>query len=396
MILRKGVVAGWVVGVFLAGCGGSDRPTGLGGDGSVMLNNPDSGTIMLSDVGGGLDISLSSDGPAPDFGVLPDMPPIDRQAPPDNGTATDVPVGSDASGDVSLVVDTGPDAGRTRRTFCDFTQAQMVRLAVRTATCLRESPQRVLEQMYRPSYWESGVLARRPCSVLRAALDTNTGCAGFLGEVLKLTVEPTSTGTCASPIVGCRPGAPGHVLATTCRNGLSIGEDCETITGRSECVASTSAVACVPVGPETAGCSATDGPRCYNGRLQNCVSGAYVNIADCDPFLTNCDVAANACVGTGASCTAGDADRCDGTSIQQCRGGRLQSNNCTFLVTGSSCRTVGGHSFCGTGTDCDPVSSPADGACDGSTLVLCAGGVVERVNCVTAGFVGCGVGGCTQ
>lgn len=395
MILRNGWVAGFIGVGLLGGCGDGGRPPGASGDGGLILTNPDTGTIMLSDVGGGFDIAFVNDGPTPDFGPSPDVQAVDRQA-PDPDAARDGGTTADGPEDVSLVTDTGADAGARRlRTLCGFTHNEMVRLAVRAATCFHEPPQRLLEQMYRPSWWADGVLPRRSCAVLRDALSGNTGCGGFLGLSLKIRVEPTSTGTCASEVVGCRTGEPGHEYATVCRNGYTISEDCETVTGTARCLASTTAVACQPQPLDTAMCTEASPARCHNGRVQRCVGGAYVNGADCDTSLTTCDAAAAACVGSGSACTS-DVDTCNGTSIQQCRGGRLHSTNCSFLVAGSSCRTVGGHSFCGTAADCDPATSPADGTCDGATLVLCAGGVLERINCTAAGFVGCGAGGCTQ
>jgi len=378
MILRNGWVAGVVCVGLLGGCGDGARPDGLTIDGSVTL----------PDAGGGLDIVFINDGPAPDFAAPGDVQPSDRQTPPRDGSADATT--RDGPEDVSLILDTGPDAGRTPRAFCGFSQAEMVQLAVRTATCFHESPQRLLEQMYRPSWWAEGVLPRRPCNVLRAALAETDGCTGFLGRVLKVRVEPTATGTCAAEVVGCSAER-----AVTCRNGYTISEDCENVTGIAMCLSSPGAVGCRPIAPETAACSEATPARCFNGRVQRCVGGAFVNGPDCDTSLTTCDATAAACVGTGAACT-GDVDACNGTSIQQCRGGRLHTNNCSFFVGGSSCRTLGGHSFCGTGMECDPVSSPADGTCDGANLVVCAGGVTARFNCLSAGFVGCGVGGCTQ
>ncbi len=394
MILRNGWVAGVVCSGLLIGCGDGDRPTGLTGDGSIMLNNPDSGTITLPDVGStGFDIVFVNDGPAPDFGPPPDVQPSDRQ-PIQNDGSSDATT-RDGPEDVSLVVDTGPDAGRTVRSFCGFSQVEMVQLAVRAATCFHESPQRLLEQMYRPSWWADGIIPRRPCNVIRDALAQTDGCNGFLGRSLKVRVEPTATGTCPSDITTCRAGDPGHALTSYCRNGYTISEDCENVTGGSECVSSTTTAACRPLGPEGAPCTAATPSRCYNGRVQQCVGDIFVNRADCDTSLTTCDATAGACVGSGAACTT-DVDTCSGTSIQQCRGGRLHTNNCGFFVRDSTCRNLGGHSFCGVAAECDPVSAPADGTCDGSTLILCAGGMTTRFNCVSAGFVGCGVGGCTQ
>jgi len=394
MIVRNGWLAGFAIAGTLVGCSDGPRPGSVTGDVGLVINNPDHGPIMLSDAGETLDIVLPVDAPPTDFGPLQDVVQVDRQVVPND--APDAGARPDgAAPDLVLVTDTGPDAGRTLRTFCGFTPAQMLALAVRTATCFNEPPQQVVEQMFRPSYWQGGIIPSRPCSILNAALSSNGGCTGFLLDYLKIAVEPAPGGTCAAPVIGCRTPAPGHETATTCRNGLIISEECQYVTGTSECLSSAGAVGCRPQSVETAACSEASPPRCYNGRLQRCVGGAYVHTLDCDTSLTTCDVTANNCVGGGAACT-GDTDRCDGTRIQQCRGGRLHSNDCGFLVAGSTCRTLGGHSFCGTATECDPASSPPGGTCEGNTLVLCVGGTLQRVNCVTAGFLGCGVGGCTH
>ena len=394
MIVRNGWLAGFAIAGMLVGCSDGARPGSATDDVGSVLNTPDLGPISLSDAGGSLDIVIPVDAPPTDFGPLPDVVQVDRQVVPnDAGDAGARPDG--ATADLVLVTDTGPDAGRTLRSFCGFSQAQMLALAVRTATCFNEPPQRVVEQMFRPSYWQGGLIPSRPCSILSAALASNGGCTGFLLDSLKVAVEPSPGGTCASPVIGCRTPAPGHETATTCRNGLIISEECQYVTGTSECLSSTGAVGCRPQPAETAACSEASPARCYNGRLQRCVGGAYVHTLDCDTSLTTCDATANACVGLGAACTE-DVDHCDGTRLQQCRGGRLHSNDCSFLVAGSTCRTLGGHSFCGTATDCDPASAPPGGTCDGTTLVLCVGGTTQRVNCVTAGFLGCGVGGCTH
>lgn len=394
MIVRMGWLTGFAIAGLLAGCSDDARPGSVPGDGGLVLTTPDLGTIILSDGGSTLDLVLVVDAPPTDFGPLADVAQVDRQFVPgdvaDAGPRPDAPIP-----DRVLATDTGPDAGRTLRSFCGFSQAEVVALAVRTATCLNEPPQRVLEQMFRPSFWQGGLIPSRPCSILRAALANRGGCMGFLLDALKIAVEPSPGGTCAAPVIGCRTPAPGHATATTCANGLIISEECQYVTGTTECLSSTGAVGCRPQPSETAACTESSPARCYNGRLQRCVGGAFVHTLDCDTSLTTCDATASACVGGGSACT-GDVDRCDGTRIQQCRGGRLHSNDCSFLVMGSTCRTVGGHSFCGSSAECDPASSPPGGTCEGNTLVLCAGGAATRIDCVGAGFVGCGVGGCTH
>ena len=114
MILRNGWVAGVVCAGLLVGCGDGERPNGLSNDGSVAL----------PDAGGGFDIVFVNDGPALDFGTPPDVPPVDRQPTQNDGSAD--ATRRDGPEDVSLILDTGPDAGRTLRSFCGFTQAEMV------------------------------------------------------------------------------------------------------------------------------------------------------------------------------------------------------------------------------------------------------------------------------
>jgi hypothetical protein len=390
MTLRKGWAAVVAVAGLLGGCSSDVRPNAATGDGGgIVLTNPDIGTIMLSDTGVTPDLTLITDVQIVDNGPRPDVAPVDR---PVTGNDASADGGRDGGAtDTGAVTDTG--VTRTPRAFCGFSPTELAALAVRTATCLNMAPQEVVAQMFRPSYWESGLITSRPCSILRAALANNGGCTGFLLDSLKIGVEPAPGGVCASPVVGCREPAPGFQTATTCRNGLLISEECQYVTGTSECVSSATAVGCRPQPTQTGSCSG--GPRCLEGRLQRCVGGAYVFSLDCDPSATTCDATADACVGTGAACT-GDTDRCEGTSIQQCRGGRLNANNCGFLATGTSCRSVSGHAFCGTGADCDPTTAPPGGTCSGNVLSLCVGGVTRDVNCVTAGFTGCGVGGCTH
>ncbi len=394
MMQRKGWLAGFAIVGVLGGCSGDARPGSVAGDGGLVLSTPDLGTIMLSDAGSTLDIVIVTDAPPTDFGPLQDVVQVDRPVVQtdagDAGARLDAP-----TSDVVLVTDTGPDAGRTLRSFCGFTPTEMLALAVRTSSCLNEPPQELIAQMFRPSYWQGGLIGSRPCTILRAALLNRGGCTGFLLDALKIAVEPSPGGTCASPIIGCRTPAPGHATATTCRNGLIISEECQYVTGTAECLSSVGAVGCRPQALETAPCTDATPARCYNGRLQRCVGGAFVHTLDCDTSLTTCDATSSECVGLGGACT-GDVDRCDGTRIQQCRGGHLHSNDCGFLVPGSTCQTVGGHSFCGSATMCDPTTSPPGGTCEGNTLVLCVGGALARVDCVSAGFLACGIGGCTH
>ncbi len=374
MTPRRSVIAVCFVSCAFVGCGGNDRPSGLNSaDSGVAIPPADNGPSL--DLGA-FDAGTPQDAPATDA-VTRDAAPVEA--------SVDAPA-SDAASDASV------DAGRRVRSFCGFSQAEVSNLAVRAATCFHMAPQRMLEQVYRPSWWESGVLPQRDCGTLRAALATTNGCTGFLLDVLKIIVRRTADGTCPGPVVGCEAaGISPTGAAVTCVNGYTLSQECEAVTGVNQCLTDATHAACRPQSGDTAPC--TGGSRCVNGILQACVSGAYVRAADCDPGLTVCDATAGACVGTGPVC-AGTADACDGSQLRQCRGGRSHAVDCGFLVGGATCHGVGVHAFCGVAADCDPVAAPDSGTCDGTTLVLCGGGQSLRFDCTRAGFTGCAAGSC--
>lgn len=365
---------------LFAGCDSEERPGSATGDGSVMTDRP---------------LFMSSDKPAMDR-ATPDGSTLDGTTDGTTSTETGAPdAGADAA-QPDIV-----DAPMSLPVFCtNVSDMLMTGLAVRFATCAREAPQTTLNRFFDPRYWESGPLARRACPApgcpgcpaLFACAATARSCSEIMSSCLKYSVVPAMGGTCGSTAPSCMNEARD---ATRCENNLTILDRCEATGGR--CVASSTASVCAP---ESADMCPPDAPaRCVVGNvLQNCVAGVYVPVRDCGRNVGLCESARNDCVGGGDTCT-GDATSCDGTRLRVCRNGRYQFLDCGQFVRGSTCQTTAGHSFCGFASECDPTTAAANGTCDGSTLVLCAGGRQSRFECGTssstgAGFRGCGPTGC--
>ena len=110
------------------------------------------------------------------------------------------------------------------------------------------------------------------------------------------------------------------------------------------------------------------------------------------------------CVGQGASCSGGypgpegqtylEGTGCSGTSLVACVGGQTQTFDCTRIAPGFSCQSVSGMYFCGIASECVPGNNPVGSnstpnACDGTEVVLCNAGRIDRVDCLALGFKGC-------
>jgi hypothetical protein len=299
-------------------------------------------------------------------------------------TTVDVPSPSDLGRDGTsdaLPAEAPPVVNR----LCAFRPEALNALAVRLATCFGQPVQPLLEAMYRPEWWESGPVPLRACEALATCAATVRSCTDLFNDCLKYRVTTLDGGSC----MALRPSCEMDRRATRCEGATIVSDDCEGVSRR--CVASSTEVACVPLRADP--CAPGAPPRCNGDSYEQCLAGVYVPVRECGRALARCDAAAGGCVGTGSPCM-GDAVSCDGTRVSRCRGSRSSPVDCALLVTGAACRTVGGHAFCGGGTECDPTTAPPTGRCEGDTLVLCAGGAALRFNCRDAGFAGCGGNGC--
>jgi hypothetical protein len=175
--------------------------------------------------------------------------------------------------------------------------------------------------------------------------------------------------------------------------------DCDAID------ATCSAGMCVPRGG--AACEDPSGvPTCdEEGRPLHCDDIVHRG-PSCPSFGLECAAEGGyrgACRGTGAACTARDVDfaidyyagvACSGDTLTACLDGRVGELDCTRFGRGFGCRQAAGAFFCGTASECDPVSFQP--ACEGARRVFCNAGKIERVDCAELGFSGCGEPACVD
>jgi hypothetical protein len=95
------------------------------------------------------------------------------------------------------------------------------------------------------------------------------------------------------------------------------------------------------------------------------------------------------CVGTGPACDATTfKNRCDGTSIVSCTGGKTARFDCTSQVPDSTCQmqSDGSAACVGTGTQC---TSTTPETCANGVITYCMWGVKTTVDCKSYGLSGC-------
>ncbi|HZF51711.1 MAG TPA: hypothetical protein VE093_23815 [Polyangiaceae bacterium] len=70
----------------------------------------------------------------------------------------------------------------------------------------------------------------------------------------------------------------------------------------------------------------------------------------------------------------------------------------TQVAKGFSCQSLNTASFCGLAAECEP-GSAYYATCEGTTVVFCNAGRIEKIDCTTLGFTGChtmyGEGACS-
>jgi hypothetical protein len=164
---------------------------------------------------------------------------------------------------------------------------------------------------------------------------------------------------------------------------------------------------CAPLG--AIACDTTTfAPTCdTNGRPQVCIrkgaGGVVFAGPECAKLGLTC--AAGRCVGTGATCpfiprpqpdgvTALPGLGCIGADLDACMAGQHATVRCADRGPGFSCQSFGGQYFCGLASECAP---PAEGPsltapigqCEGSRVVICNAGRIDKIDCTTLGFTGC-------
>jgi hypothetical protein len=215
-------------------------------------------------------------------------------------------------------------------------------------------------------------------------------CLGYAVDAFTGTCEPCN-GTVA---VFCGDGYRVQIDCAT------VGLQCHPLTG---CTESTMPIECM-LATFTGACTST-------GRPQYC-DGTMVQTGPvCADLGAVCD--AGRCVGDGEACdnsatrpegrTYFEGTACEGQTLVACVEGRLQRRDCTTVNPEFSCQSYGGEFFCGLGSECIPGNNPPGSfgtaeRCEGTELIFCNAGRVERFDCTELGFTGCDVDaefGCT-
>jgi hypothetical protein len=151
-----------------------------------------------------------------------------------------------------------------------------------------------------------------------------------------------------------------------------------------------------------------------------CVDGIVRRGNDCETLGATCTVLSTntgggtmtGCQGAGGACTGISNDdavtarfegvRCENGKLLGCMMNGLTTLDCASVGAGFTCFDVpdggvGAGAYCGTAAECTPRSSWSKVAatCEGTSVVVCNGGKVDKVDCTTLGFTACSSGVCT-
>jgi hypothetical protein len=191
----------------------------------------------------------------------------------------------------------------------------------------------------------------------------------------------------------CQDGCTGDLLE---RCNDAVNWDCQKL----GLTCSAEKRKCMP-SPSPPSCDlSTFQDRCDAGVPVVC--GAYeVRGPSCSDYGLTCGSIPNdsvACRGTGAACTPmeypiesvefDEGIACDGQRLRACVSGGEALVDCGTLGQGFTCQT-GASAFCGRAAECAPSSAGEKTTCEGTSVVLCNAGRIEKIDCTTLGFTGC-------
>ena len=160
------------------------------------------------------------------------------------------------------------------------------------------------------------------------------------------------------------------------------------------------------IAPDRAGCDeATFENQCDpEGRPLHCSDALQVAPSlqvspACSLFGLECKKEGSeaSCAGTGEACPMPEETQdfdvhyvgrgCNGASMNACVRGGAADLDCSLLGADFSCQTSEGAFFCGTASECDPMTF--EKSCDGANLIFCNAGKITPVDCTALGFAGC-------
>jgi hypothetical protein len=267
--------------------------------------------------------------------------------------------------------------------------ALAARAAIFVGSCVPDNlSNRILQAMYDTPSAE--VLERLVRSSPSCFAAKTNGCAAVT-DCLGVTVTKAAS---------CTPACDGDTRID-CDKTLAFRMDCAR-SGRT-CAMSAGRSACVPVPAQPC-----DAPSftfsCADGRPAYCDYGAVEEGPTCSDFGLACvpkssgGTTYGVCAGTGPACAPdsfnprnavfGGIACQDAATLHACVNTFETVRDCASVGTGFTCRSAGGTAFCGLASECTP-GGLAPPTCDGTSLVICNAGKIEKHDSTKLGFTGC-------
>lgn len=314
----------------------------------------------------------------------------------DASTETSTTPAGDATtgGDGAVVTPSGP-----------LDPAAAARAALLIATCISDDGvNRTLQQLY----LERTTNAYRSRAVIDCLASKTNGC-GAVRDCLGIAYSTDG---------GCGDASCTDNVYSEC-NGSSfrLSVDCSK-TGRA-CIAKPGAYCGGPGEIECA--ESTTAGVCEGNTPVSCVDGLLLRGTDCAAYgatctvlytynqtggsMTGCKGAGGTCVGTSnddAITARWEGDHCENGKLVGCLSNGLSTLDCAQSALGFTCFDApdggsGATAYCGQAAECAPRSpwNKVAATCDGTSVVMCNGGKIEKLDCTSLGFTGCNAGLCT-
>jgi hypothetical protein len=282
--------------------------------------------------------------------------------------------------------------------------AAAARAALFIATCISDDGvNRTLQQLY----LERTKNTYRSRAVIECLASKTNGC-----EAMRdcLGISYSADGGCGD--ASCTDNVYNECSGSSFRLCVDCSKTARTCTARPSTY-------CVGPGETECDVSTTTGV-CDGNTPVACVEGLLLRGSDCAAYgavcavlytrqeggsMTGCKGAGGACVGTSnddAITARWEGDHCENGKLVGCLANGLSTLDCAESAAGFTCfdapdANAGSRAYCGTAAECSPESPWAKVAatCEGTSVVMCNGGKIDKVDCTTLGFTGCNAGLCT-
>jgi hypothetical protein len=261
---------------------------------------------------------------------------------------------------------------------------------------------------------EYALLNENTLGSLEQPLSSELACAAAATDCASLNAcsgqKPADASACATSTT---PHCEGNLLVS-CGANPPTATDC-TVSGMT-CIQGSVTAQCAMGACDSAStkpsCDGDTLVRCEGGVLQSefCSSGLITSTTCSGSGTTNncsthvgetCGVVGGQaqCVGSGPACDEPSfTNRCDGSVMVTCTGGKIGQFDCTKLGPQVTCRLAsdGSAQCAGAGTQCD---STTPETCQNGVITYCMWGTVTTLDCKRYGLSGCatqsGIAQCT-